>query len=151
MGSIPVGATKTLSTGRLSAFFYFRSQFLYGKMKISLALLLLSFSACSLDIKQLNGSWKPVAFYEDGQSLAAPLDSVSLRFSPDVGQYEFRSVGFYREAGPFRVSGNHLFLTDTTEKPAQEHVLKVLFLSADTLKIQMKKADREQVLFLKKI
>lgn len=78
-----------------------------------------------------------------------PLDSVRLVFSPD-GQYEFRSVGFYREQGPFRLSGSHLFLTDTTEKPAKEHVLRVLFLSSDTLKILMKKGDAEQVLFLKK-
>ena len=120
-------------------------------MKILTASLFLFLPACTLDTKQLQGVWKPVALYENGQSLAAPLDSVALHFSPENGQYEFRSIGFYREAGPFRVSGKYLFLTDTTEKPAQEHVLKVLFLSADTLKIQMKKAEREQVLFLKKI
>lgn len=106
-------------------------------------------TACELDTKLLNGSWKAVAFYESGQSLDAPLDSVALVFS-QAGQYEFRSVGFYRETGPYRVSGTHLFLTDTTEDPAKEHVLKVLFLSTDTLKIQMKKGGQEQVLFLKK-
>jgi hypothetical protein len=105
--------------------------------------------ACELDTDQLNGSWKAVAFYESGQSLGAPLDSVALVFS-QAGQYEFRSVGFYRETGPFRISGTHLFLTDTTEEPAKEHVLKVLFLSADTLKIQMKKSGHEQVLFFEK-
>lgn len=111
--------------------------------------LFLFFAACSLDTKQLNGVWKPVALYEKGQSLAAPLDSVGLVFAEN-GHYEFRSIGFYREAGPFRLDGKLLFLTDTTQTPAKERVVKILFLSADTLKIQMKKAEREQVLFLKK-
>ena len=104
---------------------------------------------CGIDGTVLPGRWQAVAFYEKGQSMPVPLDSVALIFSGD-GQYEFRSAGFYRERGPFRISGTNLFLTDTTEKPAKEHVLNVLFLSADTLKIQMKKEDREQVLFLKK-
>ncbi|HRI60821.1 MAG TPA: hypothetical protein PK228_13880 [Saprospiraceae bacterium] len=118
-------------------------------MKKILPLFLIVFTACALDIDLLTGQWHAVAFYEKGQSLDAPLDSVALVFSGE-GQYEFRSMGLYRERGPFRVSGTHLFLTDTTEKPAQEHVLNILFLSADTLKIQMKKGDSEQVLFLKK-
>lgn len=118
-------------------------------MKLLLTLILLSWAACSPDVQHLPGQWRAVAFYEKGEALAAPLDSVGLHFSPD-GQYEFRSVGYYRERGPFRVAGNHLFLTDTTEEPAQEHVLRVLFLSADTLKILMKEGDTEQVLFLKK-
>ena len=118
-------------------------------MRNILPLFPLLLMACELDTNLLNGKWKAVAFYESGQSLAAPLDSVALVFS-QAGQYEFRSVGFYRETGPFRVSGTHLFLTDTTEDPAKEHVLKVLFLSADTLKIQMKKGGEEQILFFEK-
>lgn len=118
-------------------------------MKLLFTLFLLSWTACSPDVQHLPGQWRAVAFYEKGQALGTPLDSVRLVFSPD-GHYEFRSVGFYRERGPFRVFGNHLFLTDTTEAPAKEHVLRVLFLSADTLKILMKKGDTEQVLFLKK-
>lgn len=105
--------------------------------------------ACELDITRLHGSWKAVAYYQNGQSLEAPLDSVGLVFAP-TGQYEFRTIGFYREKGPFRVSGTRLFLIDTTEQPAKEHVLNVLFLSSDTLKIQMKKGGHEQVLFFKK-
>lgn len=118
-------------------------------MKKILLPFLILFAACGLDVNLLTGHWRAVAFYEKGQSLDAPLDSVALLFT-GAGQYEFHSTGFYRERGPFRVSGEHLFLTDTTEEPAQEHVLKILFLSADTLKIQMKKGDSEQVLFLKK-
>ena len=102
-----------------------------------------------MDPALLPGEWQAVAFYEKGQSLAVPLDSVRLSFSNDAG-YEFRSVGFYREHGPFRASGNTLFLTDTTTKPAREHIVEVLFLSADSLKIRMQKKDAEQVLFLKK-
>lgn len=112
-------------------------------------LFFLAFAACSLDVRQLTGRWRAVAFYENGQSLATPLDSVALVFGEN-GRYEFRSVGFYREAGPFRLDGKLLFLNDTTQKPSQEHVLKVLFLSADSMKIQMQKEGREQVLFLEK-
>jgi hypothetical protein len=112
-------------------------------------LFLVLFTACSLDVKQLIGHWQAVAFFENGQSLAAPLDSVALTFAEN-GYYEFRSIGFYREAGPFRLDGKLLFLNDTTQKPAKERTLKVLFLSADTLKIQMQKAGQEQVLFFKK-
>lgn len=118
-------------------------------MKIVLALFPLLLATCTLDVNRLAGQWRAIAFYEQGQSLTAPLDSVALTFSGD-GYYEFRSAGFYRENGPFRVSGQHLFLTDTTEQPAKEHVLKVLFLSDDTLKIQMLKGDNEQVLFFAK-
>ncbi|MBV6438556.1 MAG: hypothetical protein DYG98_21720 [Haliscomenobacteraceae bacterium CHB4] len=118
-------------------------------MKIVLALFPLLLATCTLDVNRLVGRWRAIAFYEQGQSHAAPLDSVVLAFTSS-GHYEFRSAGFYRENGPFRVSGQHLFLTDTTEHPAKEHILKVLFLSGDTLKIQMQKGDNEQVLFFEK-
>lgn len=118
-------------------------------MKIVLPLFALILTACSLDVNLLTGTWKAVALYEDGQLLSAPLDSVALVFSGN-GQYEFRSVGFYREAGPFRAAGKHLFLTDTTENPPNEHALKVLFASSDTLKLEMRKNGKEQVLFLAK-
>ena len=119
-------------------------------MKKILLPLLLFCVACELDIKQLAGRWQAIALYEGGQTVAAPLDSVALTFSEN-GQYEFRSVGFYREEGPFRASGKHLFLTDTTEKAPKEHTLEVLFLSNDTLKLRMEKSGNEQVLFLEKV
>ncbi len=118
-------------------------------MKIILPAFMLLLGSCALDISQLNGRWVPVAFYEDGRSLAAPLDSVALVFQEN-GTYQFRSIGFYRESGPYRVSGRHLFLTDTTEKTPRERVLRVLYLSVDTLKVEMMRAGKEQVLFLKK-
>lgn len=119
-------------------------------MKIILPVFTLFLASCALDTSLLNGHWVPVAFFEDGQSLTAPLDSVALVFQEN-GVYQFRSIGFYRESGPFRVAGKHLFLTDTTEPPPRERVLRVLYLSGDTLKIQMKRSGKEQVLFLKRI
>lgn len=118
-------------------------------MKRIFYLLLVCSGGCSMDPALLQGEWQAVAFYEKGQTLPVSLDSVRLSFSDNAG-YEFRSIGFYRESGPFRVSGNTLFLTDTTTGPAREHILEVLFLSADSLKIRMQKKDAEQVLFLKK-
>lgn len=107
-------------------------------------------ASCTLNVKQLEGQWRAVAFYEEGQSSPAVLDSVALVLEPGVGRYQFRSIGRYRESGPLRVEGEHLFLTDTTVQPAQGRTLRVLFLSDDTLKLLMSAGGKEQVLFLKK-
>ncbi|MCK6694484.1 MAG: hypothetical protein L6Q97_20600 [Thermoanaerobaculia bacterium] len=103
--------------------------------------------SCSLHEKDVAGEWRAVAFFENGRSLATNLDSVSLRLSPEGG-YEFRSQGFYRESGSYRVSVRYLFMTDTTQTPVKEHIVKVLYLSSDTLKIRMSYDNKEQVLFL---
>ena len=102
--------------------------------------------ACALHENDVAGDWQAVAFYENGKSNPVKLDSVTLRLSPEGG-YDFRSQGFYREAGSYRVSVRYLFLTDTTQTPAKDHIVKVLYLSADTLKIRMSHENKEQVLF----
>lgn len=102
--------------------------------------------SCAFHENDIAGDWQAAAFYENGRSRTVKLDSVILRLSPEGG-YEFRSQGFYREAGSYRVSVRYLFLTDTTQKPAKEHIVKVLYLSADTLKIRMSHDTKEQVLF----
>lgn len=107
-------------------------------------------ASCTLNVKQLEGRWQAAAFYEEGQSSSAVLDSVALILAPSQQQYEFRSMGRYHESGPLRVEGKHLFLTDTTVQPAQSRTLQVLFLSDDTLKLLMSAGGKEQVLFLKK-
>lgn len=106
-------------------------------------------TACGLKEKNLHGQWKAIAFYENGKTLPAPLDSVLLRLD-DQGGFVFQTQGFYRESGPYRHSARYLFLTDTTVSPSKEHVLKVLFLSPDTLKIRMSREKKEQVLFFTK-
>lgn len=105
--------------------------------------------ACSVQEKDLAGSWQATAFYENGQSVASKLDSVALWLTPQGG-YAFRSQGFYREAGSYRVSAKYLFLTDTTQIPAKEHIVRILYISADTLKIRMSHDGKEQVLFFAK-
>ena len=107
-------------------------------------------ASCALNVNQLEGNWHAVAFYEEGQSSSAALDSVALVLEPAKQRYEFRSMGHYRESGPLRMEGKHLFLTDTTVQPAQSRTLRVLFLSDDTLKLLMSADGKEQVLFLKK-
>lgn len=113
-------------------------------------LICLGITACTLQQKDVAGVWQAVAFYENGKTVAAPLDSVRLKLSPEGG-YEFKSQGFYSESGQFRVSARFLFLNDTTREPAKEHIVKVLHLSEDSLKIQMSREDKEQVLFLAKV
>ncbi len=112
--------------------------------------LLLCCASCTLNVKQLEGNWQASAFYEEGQSSSVALDSVALVLEPAKQRYEFRSMGRYRESGPLRVEGKHLFLSDTTVQPAQSRALRVLFLSEDTLKLLMSAGGEEQVLFLKK-
>ena len=107
---------------------------------------LFAWGACSLDAEALTGHWQAVAYYENGQTKAAPLDSIRLRFLPGSG-YEFTSQGLYHESGTFRVSVKYLFFTDSTQYPAKSHVVKVLYLSPDSLKIQMAQENVEQVLF----
>ena len=122
-----------------------------NKMRcFSFFFLVLCCASCTLNVKQLEGNWQAVAFYEEGHSSSAALDSVALVLEPAKLRYEFRSMGHYRESGPLRVEGKHLFLTDTTVHPAQNRVLRVLFLSDDTLKLLMSAGGKEQVLFLKK-
>ena len=124
----------------------------YPTMVIRLVLVVLSSlvavctSGCWLKEQDVEGRWQATGFYENGQQVAVNLDSITLWFSPEGG-YEFRSQGFYRESGSFRVSARYLFLTDTTVQPPVEHTLNVLYVSEDSLKIRMKQADNEQVLF----
>jgi hypothetical protein len=129
-------AAKTVETNKMRCFFLF--------------FLVLCCASCTLNVKQLEGNWQATAFYQEGQSSFVALDSVALVLALAKQQYEFRSIGRYRELGPLRVEGKYLFLTDTTVQPAQSRALRVLFLSDDTLKLLMSADGKEQVLFLKK-
>ena len=107
----------------------------------------LSCSACSLDESALCGNWKATAFYEAGQTKVVDLTPIQLTLTPDK-KYEFTSQGFYREAGKWHTNINYLFLKDTTGAYTEERMLKVLYLSADSLKLKMNDKGTEQVLFL---
>ncbi|MCC6458972.1 MAG: hypothetical protein IT260_00785 [Saprospiraceae bacterium] len=107
-------------------------------------------AACGLGNAPIAGKWQAVAFYENGQSQNVSLDSVRLELTPEL-RFTFQSIGHYREAGPYRLSARFMFLTDTTVTPQKEHTVKVLDLSPDTLKIQMRRQNQEQVLFLARV
>lgn len=117
---------------------------------LSLLLGLAFFPSCTLDYGDVAGNWKAVAFFENGQSVQTPLDSVGLLLTPD-GRYRFQSIGYYREAGRYRCSLRYLFLEDTTISPSQERMVQVLHVSSDTLKLKMGQAGKEQGLFLRKL
>lgn len=106
-------------------------------------------TSCATDPKLLEGAWQAAAFYQNGQSVTIPLDSVEMVFSPNQ-TYTFRSIGLYREKGAFRTSSRYLFMRDSTGNPSQERALKILFLSTDSLKLKMQQEGSEQVLFLVK-
>ncbi|MBL7774388.1 MAG: hypothetical protein JNK89_00205 [Saprospiraceae bacterium] len=107
-------------------------------------------TACTPDKNLLVGHWQAVAFYENGKTHQAPLDAVALDLDANGG-YQFRSQGQYLESGAYRLNAAYLFLRDTTAQPAQEHRLKVLHVSADSLKIEMRQGDAVQVLFFARL
>ena len=122
--------------------------FFMKKHFFSLLLLTTIFWNCSVDKRQLEGAWRAVAFYENGQKVITPLDSVSLHFSP-VGTYVFRSMGHYYEAGYFKTSLRYIILQDTTEiQMTPDRTIAVQYLSKDTLKLEMGKNGKMQVLFM---
>lgn len=114
-------------------------------MKRILLFSLITFS-CSVENNQLIGAWQAVAFYEMGQQIHTPLDSVRLSFSP-TGSYRFNSLGLYAEEGSYRLAGRYLFMRDTTVHPVVERAVKVQYLSADSLKIGMELNGKQQVVF----
>ncbi len=118
-------------------------------IRIFVPALLICLYSCTPDPQLLKGDWHIAGYYQDGQSVAAKLDSVRLEFHPDQ-TYEFHSVGFYHETGAYRTSGRYLFLMDSTAKEPKERALKILFLSNDSLKIEMRRDSVEQVLFFAK-
>lgn len=119
-----------------------------SRLRLLLGCLLLA--GCLPDETELAGAWQAVGFYENGQASAAPIDSVRLVLNTG-GSYVFSTVGQYREKGLYRLSLHYLFLQDTTQEPSPEHILKILYLSRDSMKLQMESGGQEQVLFLKRI
>jgi hypothetical protein len=103
--------------------------------------------ACRLDERTLQGDWQAVAFFENGQRREIDLSPVKLRFSGGR-HYTYESIGLYREEGNYRSSMHYLFLTDTSRTPPVEHIVKVLYLSPDSLKMRMQQDSAEQVLWL---
>jgi len=101
-----------------------------------------------VDKTRLEGAWRAVAFYEDGQQVNTPLDSVSLHFSP-VGTYLFHSMGHYKAAGHFKITLRYIVLQDTTnDETTPDRTIAVQYLSTDTLKLEMGKNGKMQVLFM---
>ena len=115
-------------------------------MKKVLFVSLLFLQACSPDASLLKGQWKAAAFYQEGQTVQTPLDTVSLEFN-DNGSYSFRSIGNYYENGKFRLAGSYLYLTDQSVEKPKERAVKVVYLSKDTLKIEMQAKEHKQTLF----
>jgi hypothetical protein len=117
------------------------------KRTIFFALLFLF--GCNLDEKELIGHWQASHFYESGQSVSVSLNDVYLDILEN-NRYFFKGAYQYTEAGHFSSSMHFLFLNDTTAKEPKEKILKVLYLSSDSLKIRMENAGKEQVLFFAK-
>ena len=114
-------------------------------MKRFLLFSLVLFS-CTIDQQKLPGKWQAVAYFEDGKTVQTPLDSVRITLSSS-GEYTFNSIGYYSENGTYRVAGQHLMLQEKGGENNAEKSLKILFLSADSLKIGMQAEKKSQVVF----
>lgn len=113
-------------------------------------LLAIVFSSCTVDPKMLVGNWQAVDYFEMGQSINTPLDSVQLSFS-NTGNYTFRSIGLYEEEGQYRVGGKYLFLRDMTIQHPKEKAYKIQFIAADSLKIGMEADGKARTVFFGRI
>jgi hypothetical protein len=117
--------------------------------KIAFFTVLVCLVSCNIDPKKLEGNWQATAFYQDGQSVSVPLDSVGLSFGAD-GSYTFRTIGFFRESGTFQTSGKYLILQANMLASTPDKRVLIDFLDEKTLKIKMNSAGKVQHLFLER-
>jgi hypothetical protein len=106
------------------------------------------FFSCAIDESLLIGKWHATAYYENGQRADAPLDSIVLVFDAQ-NQYRYQTIGQYREAGTYRTDMKYLFLKDSTgNASSEERLMRILYLSKDSLKLLMGAEGKDLVLFL---
>lgn len=135
----------------LTLFLRRETSIIFFVKRISIFFVLCIGLGCGTDAALLVGEWQAAAFFEEGQSVPAPLDSTQLVFYPN-GTYQYRTLGQYREAGRYTTDLKYLFLRDTNqaETPKTERTLRVLFVSKDSLKLLMSAAGKDQVVFWKR-
>ncbi len=119
-------------------------------MRLLYLFVLSCFLSCAVDESLLIGRWRATGYFENGQSIPVPLDSVLLEFTNE-NRYQFQTIGQYHEAGTYRTDLKYLFLKDSTKEgnaSSKERLLRILYLSQDSLKLLMGADGKDLVLLL---
>ena len=108
-----------------------------------LFLLVFAFLSCNqLDSSLLIGYWKGDQLIEKGVDKGAKLVEFSFN---DNGVYTYQN-SYYKEAGYYRISENKLYTKDSTREDALEKVVRISFLTNDTMHLEMNAKGIPQVL-----
>jgi hypothetical protein len=113
-----------------------------------LLILTLFFSCEKLNKEHLKGHWSAIHLTEEGDSLKVNLEEITLAFSDK--KYDFTSTLNYKESGTYLLKDNLLFTVDTLNDKANEKVVEITKLKADSLFIRMNDGGKERILVMKK-
>ena len=105
------------------------------------------FNSCQEDNKStelLPGTWKVDQIYENQQLMDINTSNIQFIFD-DKGHYTYRSNGNSREAGPYYVTRNQLYTTDTINEQRIKKSVSIKMLTADSLYLDMNKAGIPQL------
>lgn len=115
---------------------------------VSFLFLLAAFYACQSDYTApLQGHWQGTLLLEGQDSV--PIDPTLLQFSfTEQGKYSFNSTLNQREAGTYRMQGDLLYTRDTLTKQTKEKVVRLEFVTPDSLVMNMQQGEQARVLYL---
>ncbi len=115
--------------------------------KIGTLLLLACCIACQPAEQPLLGHWQGTALTENGDSVAVDTDLIQLDIQADR-RYRFASTLLYVEAGTYRLDGDYLYTTDTTQRNPGEKAVRIEYLQNDSLILDMQRGESHQRLWL---
>ncbi len=98
-----------------------------------------------LDETLLHGKWQGADWLIEGKSANLDVKSIAFEFDQDAN-YSAKYAA-QLEKGSYRLSGRKLY---TTAEGDQEKVVKIIYLSTDSLKMDMNRAGRNEVMVLVK-
>lgn len=119
------------------------------KYAFLLALSLLFWCCGDREDALLIGAWEASQVLENGDSLRLDPSEVGFSFTPN-NRYVFRSTLRYTEAGTWRYDNGFLFARDTTNTAAEERIVAIEKLTADSLEIRMMAGEQERRITLLK-
>ncbi len=117
----------------------------YKTIFLFMALGLTIWACSSADTSLLYGDWRGDDWLIEGKSSGLNARSVNFEFEPD-GTYT-ATMNSQKEAGTYRVRGDKLY---TIAEGKKEKVVQLLTLTQDTVKMNMNRSGRAEVLVLVK-
>jgi len=120
-------------------------------LSISFVFLFLG-NACQTESAQerMIGNWEAFQFLEEGDSVKIDPSEIKFSFGQN-GRYHFSSTLNYKEAGTYKMAETVLYTTDTLTLSSIEKAVLIKKINQDTLVLEMKQENKNQVLSLKRI